>query len=66
MKRTIALLVAATLVMGMMAAPASAVTIVTTTLKLRVSDRTPEFRTEVTFTSRRCPRDRRRASRAGP
>ena len=52
MKRTIALLVGMTLVMGMMAAPAAAVTIVPTSLKFRVTDRTPNFRTEVTFTSR--------------
>ena len=49
MKRAIALLVAATLVMGMVAAPSSALTIATTTLRLKVSDRTPDFRTEVTF-----------------
>ena len=51
MKRAIALLVAATLLMGMVAAPAAAVTIATTTLRLRVSDQTPDFRTEVTFTA---------------
>lgn len=52
MKRAIALLVGATLVMGMMAPSAAALTIATTTLRLRVSDQTPEFRTEVTFTAR--------------
>jgi hypothetical protein len=51
MKRSIALLVGTALVLGVMAVPATAVTIAPTSLNFTVTDKTPNFKTEVTFTA---------------
>lgn len=51
MKRAIALLIGTTLVVGMTVASAAAATIVPTSLAFSVTDKTPEFKTDVTFTA---------------